>query len=260
MFVRDFISSCRRLWYVVLVGLAITAVATITVFGAIKPTYEAGASVVLIPPKVAVTVGDNPYLYLGGLDQAVGVLRVKVTSPEVAGALLDRYPGSALSIVQDTTTSGPIMAITATADDAGSAMQLLAGTVALMPKTLAELQTSLKVPAASTITMMELSRDSTAKSVDKQQLQATVLTAVVGTAATILITGLLDRMLARRRSGGAAEPEAEPGDRGEAEDPARADEADSGATDDRDDATAAPRATEFYEPEAVEQGRARVEV
>lgn len=197
MFVRDILISCLRRWYFLVIGLIITGVATYFVFGLVPPTYTAKASVVLIPPTVAVTVGDNPYLYLGGLDQALGVLQVKAASPEVAAPLLDKFPGSSIAITKDATTSGPIMAISVSADTPEQTMALLKSTLALVPATLASLQKDLKVPATSVITSMPLSLDVKPTKVSKKQIQMTAMAGVGGLAATLLLTGFIDRLMSR---------------------------------------------------------------
>src|SRR5690606_7298680 len=132
--------SCLRRWYVLVLGLVLAGMGSYYVFNSIEPTYEAKASVVLIPPKVAVTVGDNPYLYLGGLDQALGVLQVKITSPEVVESLVEKYAGAEIAVAKDATTSGPIAAITVSAQPADDTIVLLNQTLAAIPATLQSLQ------------------------------------------------------------------------------------------------------------------------
>ncbi len=181
-----------------LAGLLLAAVGTYLTYTSVHPSYESRASIVLIPPKVAVTVGDNPYLYLGGLDQALGVLQVKVSSPEISGELVKRYHGGLLTVARDATTTGPILSITATADDPASSLKLLQGAEDLVPSTLATLQAQLKVPADSVITSMQLSADDSPSKVSKKQVQATATVGVGGGAATLVLVGLIDRLLARR--------------------------------------------------------------
>lgn len=199
MFVRDILVSCLRRWYFVVAGLLITGFITYYAFSMVSPTYEAKASVVLIPPSVAVTVGDNPYLYLGGLEQALGVLQVKVASPEVSAALLDKFPGSSIAITKDGTTSGPIMAVTVGAESPEATMQLLKGTLELIPSTLVSLQMELKVPAKSVITVMSLSSDIEPTKISKKQIQMTAMAGVGGLAATLLLTGFIDRLMSREK-------------------------------------------------------------
>ena len=147
MFLRDLLFSCLRRWYFLLLGLLLTGAGTYYVYLSIEPTYEANASVVLIPPKVAVMTGDNPYLYLGGLDQALGVLQVKVASPEVLDKLTGGREDAEVSIGKDATTSGPIAAIKVSAKDAAGTMQLLDAALKQVPQTLDELQTPPGSPA-----------------------------------------------------------------------------------------------------------------
>lgn len=199
MFIRDLLVSCLRRWYFLVAGLIITGFATYFVFGMVTPSYEAKASVVLIPPAVAVTVGDNPYLYLGGLEQALGVLQVRVSSPEVAAPLLDQFPDSTISVSKDATTSGPIMAIEVSSDTPEQTMELLQSTLELVPSTLVELQYDLKVPALSVISSMPLSMDIEPTVNSKKQIQMTAMAAVGGLAATLLLTGFLDRVMSRTR-------------------------------------------------------------
>lgn len=197
MFVRDILVSCLRRWYFVVAGLLVTAFITYSAFSMVSPTYEAKASVVLIPPSVAVTVGDNPYLYLGGLEQALGVLQVKVASPEVSEPLLDKFPGSSIAISKDGTTSGPIMAVTVGAQSPEATMELLKSTLELIPSTLVSLQTELKVPATSVITVMSLSSDIEPTKISKKQIQMTAMAGVGGLAMTLLLTGFIDRLMSR---------------------------------------------------------------
>ncbi len=195
MFLRDLLFSCLRRWYVLLLGLIITGMGSYYMFNSMEPTYEAEASVVLIPPKIAVTVGDNPYLYLGGLDQALGVLQVKVTSPEVMDPITEKYQGAQVAIAKDATTSGPIAAITVSADSADDTIALLNETVASIPTTLKSLQADLNVPANSVITTLALSKDTTPEPNNKRQIQFTAFVALGGLSASLLGTGLLDRLL-----------------------------------------------------------------
>ncbi|NVM94401.1 hypothetical protein [Arthrobacter wenxiniae] len=200
MLVRDVLTSCLRRWYFVVVGLLLTGMGTYFVFGMVSPTYEADASMTLIPPKVAVTVGDNPYLYLGGLEQALGVLQVKVASPEVSGPLLEKYPHSQLTVAPDATTTGPIMTMTVTAGSPEAAMSLLNAGESLVPATLKQLQVAQNVPPASMISVLQLSAVTEPTKVAKKQLQMTVMAGVGGLAATLLLTGLLDRLMSRKRA------------------------------------------------------------
>lgn len=199
MFVRDLIMSCLRRWYLLLIGLILTVVAVFAVFDTVAPTYEAKASMVLVPPQVAVTKGDNPFLYLGGLDQALGVLQVKVTAPEIAGPLVERFEGSEVAVTQDDATSGPILVVSVTGPDQTATMGLLREMQKTVPKTLTDLQDQLKVPDSSVITTLTLSTDEKPTVVRKKQIQLTAVVGALGVGGTVLLTGLADGLLIRRR-------------------------------------------------------------
>lgn len=199
MFVRDLIMSCLRRWYLLLIGLILTAVAAFAVFDTVPPTYEAKASMVLVPPQVAVTKGDNPFLYLGGLDQALGVLQVKVTAPEIAGPLVEQYEGTEVSVARDDATSGPILVVSVAGPDQTTTMGLLREMQKAVPQTLAVLQDQLKVPESSVITMLPLATDEKPTVVRKKQIQLTAVGGALGAGGTVLLTGLADGLLIRRR-------------------------------------------------------------
>lgn len=199
MFLRDLLMSCLRRWYFLVLGLLITVAGTYLAYTHIAPTYEANASVVLIPPKVAVTVGDNPYLYLGGLDQALGVLQVKMASPEVSDGLTNSHADYEILISKDATTSGPIAAIKVSAPTENETMSLLGDTVAMVPKTLASLQQEQRVPKSSMITSMVLSQDLEPVEINKRQIQMTAVVLVAGASSSLLLTGLIDRLLTGRK-------------------------------------------------------------
>lgn len=199
MFLRDVVMSCVRRWYFLLAGLLIATAGTLAVAAAVPPSYEAKSSVVLIPPKSVIVTGDNPYMYMGGLEQALGVLQTKLSSPDVTVPLIKDLPGAQLTIARDVTTTGPILVVTASADDPASAMRLLSNAGAALPATLSSLQTQMKVPEGSLITSLQLSADSKPSVVNKKQLQYVGLAAAVGVVAALLIVGLLDRWLISRR-------------------------------------------------------------
>lgn len=199
MLVRDLILSCLRRWYLVAVGLVLTGCAAYMVFQTVAPSYEAKASMVLVPPQVAVTTGENPFLYLGGLDQALGVLQVKVTGPEVAKPLLEEHPGTEITVAQDDATSGPIVVVNVVGKDAASTMGMLEAMKTAIPTTLATLQTDLDVPRASVITVLPLAADASPTAVYKKPIQFTGIVAAMGLAATFLLVGLTDGWLERRK-------------------------------------------------------------
>lgn len=200
MYLRDLLQSCLRRWYFLLLGLALTGCAGFLTLGAVSPTYEANASVVLLPPDAVIAVGDNPYLYLGGLDQALGVLQVKVNSPEIAKSIEAPFASSHATFVaaKDVTTTGPIMLITVTGDDAPAVIALLGEVINALPPNLLSLQEDLEVSKSSRITTMVLARDRSAEISHKRQIRALIVICGGGAVGAVLAVGWLDRTMAGR--------------------------------------------------------------
>jgi len=185
-------------WYIIVAGLLLTVVGAYGTYQSTPITYEATASLVLIPPKDSVVIGDNPYLYLGGLDQALGVVSVRMTSPDVTKLLRQQYPNSTFTVSKDLTTTGPIMAINVTGSDARSTLNLLGSVVDLVPRQLTDLQEALNVPKGSRIGSLPLAQDDEPTALTKDRLRAVLVVGAAGSASTLLMTAGFDRLMLSR--------------------------------------------------------------
>lgn len=199
MFLRDLYASARRRWYFVLAGLLITAGMSFWVFRVAPVTYEAAANVALIPPPTAVISGDNPFLYMGGLDQAMGVLTVKLNSDSVRGPIEDAYPGADYSTERDATTSGPIVRVKVAGDSSETTLEVLNRVLDAMPVTMTSLQDELSLPQASRISLLTLGVDKDTTLVGEARTRSLLVVAALGLASTLLLTGLADKKLIKRR-------------------------------------------------------------
>jgi hypothetical protein len=200
MYLHDLIRSLLRRWYLVLFGLLLTAGLAWAAFQTIPVTYESRASMVLLPPKISTEPDGNPYLYLGGLGQALDVLTRSLDADAERERLEDAHPEATYEAIADTTTSGPIMLITSTASTPAGARNLTAAVLEAVPTVLSDLQTDLGVPVDSRITVMTLSVDTAATVDAKLRTQALGALIAAGVTLTILLTGLLDGLLRSRRS------------------------------------------------------------
>ncbi|WP_104174572.1 hypothetical protein [Arthrobacter sp. Y81] len=199
MFLRDLYASAKRRWYFVLAGLLVTAAMSFWVFRVAPVTYEATANVALIPPPTAVISGDNPFLYMGGLDQAMGVLTVKLNSDSVRSAIEDEFPGAEYATERDATTSGPIVRVKVAGDSTATTLEVLNRVLDVMPATLSSLQDELSLPQASRISLLTLGIDKETTLVSEARTRALLVVASLGMAGTLLLTGLADKRLIRRR-------------------------------------------------------------
>lgn len=198
MYVRDLLRSLVRRWYLVLVGLVLTAGLSFAVFSSAPISYETQASMLLLPPKSSVGSRGNPYLYLGGLGQAVEVLSARMNSDQVSRPVAVAHPDVEFSVAQDTTTTGPILLIKVTAPSEAEAMQVQGALVDLVPPALQDMQDGLSIPESSRIDLMTLVADSRAEPDTKTRDRALIVVAGVGLAGTLLLTGLIDSLLRSR--------------------------------------------------------------
>lgn len=219
MFLHDLGWGLLRRWYFVVLGVLLTACGALFLTDVVPPTYQGTARIVLLPPTSLVTPDGNPFLSLGGLEQALGVLSVRLSSNAVGQQILQGHPGATYVVEKDSMSPGPILLITTESENPESTLQVLDGALKALPENLESLQDQLKIPPSSHITAMTVVRESEPKTVFKSQLRAVLAGVAVGLSMTVLLTGVLDRLLSsrkssarrRRPSGSGEEPIALPG-------------------------------------------------
>lgn len=199
MYLRDLLRSLGRRWYFVLVGLAVTAGLCVAVFQVVPVSYNSQASVVLLPPKTSTGADGNPFLYLGGLSQAVDVLTRTINSDATAKPLLKANPGAKFTIAADATTTGPIILITSTAPTSDRAQAMTSSVLAATTTALDSVQSQLSVKSQSLISVMTIAVDTKGKLDEKTRAQALIGAGAAGTVLTIILTGLVDGLLRSRR-------------------------------------------------------------
>ncbi|MDP9980806.1 hypothetical protein J2W14_000182 [Pseudarthrobacter oxydans] len=201
MYLRDLYASLQRRWYLVVLGALLTVSLAFVVYFQAPVKYEATGSVALVPPATAVISGDNPFLYMGGLEQALGILTAKLNSDVAQRDIVGKYDAVQYSTNRDPSTNGPIVLVTVTGATAGETLGALTDVLAAVPQNLNSLQDSLNLTENSKITSMPLSSDEEAI-IDSSIRTRTVLAlAAGGVAGTLLLTGQLDKILLRRRAG-----------------------------------------------------------
>ncbi|MEV8182572.1 hypothetical protein [Specibacter sp. NPDC078692] len=211
MYLRELGLTLLRRWYFVVIGLLITGGLTYLVFDEAPISYSATASAALLPPSSVVGPGGNPFLYMGGLNQALDILSKSLTSDQSRQDLLGDRTGYEFDAGQDHTTSGPILLITAEAPTPAGALATMQAVLDSVPTTLQSLQVDLNVPPASRITSAPLTVAIKPTLISKTRTQYTGIFGVAGLAMTLLFTGLLDGILVNRRTRRAAKilPDAE---------------------------------------------------
>ena len=198
---HDLGKGLLRRWYFVVLGILLTACGAWFITTVVPPTYKGTARIVLLPPASLVTAGGNPYLFLGGLEQALSVLSVRLSSGSVGEQVLKGHAGRSYAAEKDPLSPGPIMLITTEAESPQSSLKVLDDVLKVVPQNLDGMQDQLNVPASSRITAMTIVRENDPKIDAKSQLRAVLGGAAVGVAMTVLLTGLLDRLLSSLKRG-----------------------------------------------------------
>ena len=213
MYLSDLLRGLLRLWYVVLGGLLVAAGLAYLVYDTVPVEYEANATQLLLPPQLTVGLeGGNPYLVLGGMNQALAILSTRVNAPEMRDRVLGEDKSIDYGTSLDTAAGAPFLRITTRASSEPAALALLSDIQALAADQLLAMQTELNIPPESRIGMSQVTADSEATPQTSTRMQLTVGAFGVGLVLTLVLTAALDGVLAarnRRREAANLEPPAE---------------------------------------------------
>jgi hypothetical protein len=200
VFLSQFASSLLRRWYFLIPGLALAALLGTVAYQRVPVTFQATSSQLLLPPTAVVGEGGNPYLYLGGLNQALDVLALNLNAEDVQADFRSSHNGDSFTAGADTSTTGPILLLTSRSTSRDGAVQILGDAGKEAVAALDALQTELSVPEGSRLHVIGLTSDTAAQIDDKSRLQVVGGTVAAGMVGAVLATGLLDRMLTIRRT------------------------------------------------------------
>lgn len=201
MRISETIRSLRRRWYVLVAGALLTAGLGWGVFNYIPVKYETAGSQLLMPPAATVGEDGNPYLFLGGMNEALDVLIRRSNSAESSDPILNQFPDAEYTVSRDYQTPSPILIIEVSAPSEKEAIQLLTAAMSTVSQNLVAMQEEDDVPQSMVISTrdLEVPEDATVNS--KMAMQTTVLAVGVGLVGTIMLTGFLDGALLRRTPG-----------------------------------------------------------
>ncbi|MBB5642773.1 hypothetical protein [Cryobacterium roopkundense] len=189
-----------RRWAVTLMGVLITTGLCLILVWSVPISYSARTSIVLLPPVTVVADGGNPYLYLGGLGQALDVLTRKLNADEFRAPIEETKSGMTYSAYADTTTSGPILIIEGTGPTAAAALDEMNAAVSAVPSALEDLQGSLSIPDKARITLAAVAVDTKPKADLKNRIQAVGAVGALGIVLTLMAAAYRDGVLATRRA------------------------------------------------------------
>lgn len=202
MYLQDLWTSCVRRWPLVIAALVVTAGIVLGASTVVKPTYQASASMVLVPPVNPSEPTENRYLGLGGLKQSADVLARSMKSAETTRAIEALAPAGSYQIDPDVASTAPILVVNATGATSAGAERMLAATLDQLPLNLQLLQESVDIKTPNQITRVMVSRDEAPEAVQKLRLRIlgflTACLLILGA----LALGIADGVLLRRGNAG----------------------------------------------------------
>lgn len=198
-------AALARRWYLVLLAIVCTVVATLLVAAKVGPKYEAEGASLIFPPmpttqRGSESVPGNPYLALDSMTQARDIVIRELTSQATGEEFDQKFPGSTYQATPDSMNNAPIIVITVDAASADSAVSGVSSLMDRVPAILTDLQSGLGIDSKSEITSKTLIADQRPDSVHKDQIRAALVTGAATLGLGLLVIGLIDGLLTGRRA------------------------------------------------------------
>lgn len=198
MHLVDTLRSLLRRWYIFLLGLLLSVGLGYAAFSVIQPTYEGESSLLLMPPTEVVGDHGNPYLYLGGMNEALDVLIRRANAPDAIAAIEEKFDGVKVSSDADRTTSAPIVVISVSGLAEDDVLKVLDAERSTVIRNLESMQNELDVPPNMRISTKDLVIASEAEANQKMAIQLAILVVAAGSVGTLMFTGFIDGQLILR--------------------------------------------------------------
>jgi capsular polysaccharide biosynthesis protein len=192
----DLLHTLWRRWYLVLVGLVVTAGLVVVTLLRVPVGYTARADVLLLPPKTPGS--DNPYLGLSDLQGVAATITRSILDDAAVQTLARQGVTSGYTITVDITTSAPLLLAKANGNTPTAAINAMQHVAALVAPTLAELQQAQHVPTQYQITATTIHADKTPTAITKTRTRVLLVAIVAGLLFTVLLAVGTDRYLLRR--------------------------------------------------------------
>jgi len=191
-----------RRWYVVVAGLLFTVLLCAAAIKVVPVKYETNSAILLLPPKSSVIQdGGNPFLALGGLDVAAGVVARAMSDRTSQQAVAKAGATGTYTIAPDAVSGGPVLLITGDAITPAEAQKTVDVVSQLLPKELESVQDNAGISSPSQIQSRLLTRDGVALPVRKPLIRALLVAILAGLALTLLAASLVDGLMLRRVTG-----------------------------------------------------------
>lgn len=194
-------------WPATVAGLLLTLALVAATATVVKPTYQANANVLLVPPA---KVGTNPYLDLGGLEPVADILARSLADDATAEQLKSQGFSGTYTVSRDQSVSGPVLLVTAETATPASAMGLLGAVLSRVAPRLASLQQAQSVAPQAMLTLETVYETATPKPVTKSRMRAEVAAGILGLVVMLALVLGTHRLKSSRAQQRVAEQESAP--------------------------------------------------
>jgi len=214
--VFDVVRALGRRWYLVLVGLLLTAGMVYGAYKASPPEYNARALVLLLPSQSEVGRRGNPFLLLNGLEQPAGILAAYLSSAPARAEVETLSPNAEYEVGIDDSTRGPVIVVDVTDETAMDTLKILDHLLKRIPEELARMQQEVDVRESAVIGSMPLTVDREPKADIRGTVRLMIAALVVGVVITgvsaFAMDGRAQRRKLRKRSMEGVTPDENEGD------------------------------------------------
>jgi hypothetical protein len=194
----ELLRAMGRRWYVVLAGLVIVSGMAYLTLRIIPLTYDVKSSILLLPPTSTLQEGGNPFLNLGGLDVAAGVLAKSLTDSETTRSVVPPGSKAEYTVQKDASVSGSVLEVAVSDTSARGAFRTLNAVLALSDTRMADLQLSAKALPKSEIQLMVITNNNVAKPNYAALTRTLIVVVAAGLAFTFLLAISVDALIRRR--------------------------------------------------------------
>jgi hypothetical protein len=190
-----------RRWYIVVLGLCLTAGGVVGALQTVPPAYSVTSELLLLPPNSVVPAGSNPYLVLGGLESIGSVASKTMTDDRTKRLVKSQFGELDYGIGLDPTAAAPMLIVNVESNDPQRSVDAERFLRERLPSVLQQLQDSAAVPGKSRITSTVVIEPDRPKILRKSQIRMAVAATALGLLGTVMLAALLDARAARRRRG-----------------------------------------------------------
>lgn len=195
----ELLTSLLRRWYVLVLGLAITAGLGLAVYENTTPEYETTGSVLLLPPDDKDSKILNPLLDLHSLEQPATFVSALLDTDEAQKAFSTEFPNSERTIGLDPQVAGPVITVTVVSRDPAESRAATTHELEMVQTTLADIQVQFDVPKEALVASAVLRAASTPDMLRMRQTRAVLVVLAGGGLLSLFLTTIIDASLARDR-------------------------------------------------------------